>query len=204
MKTFKLLGASLAAILSVALISQSATAQETVQDAQRNRDRSPDRSQIGSLDSKTSGATIRASKLIGMNIQNEPGKDVGKVHDIVLDTNTGKARYLAVTYGGFLGFGNKLFAVPFEAFACHQDPNDRDRTLLVLNVTQQQLDGAEGFDDDYWPDFGDPKFTSELDRRYGIDRQSLRDRDRDHDRGVGVRVDRDGVDVDVDRNRIPE
>lgn len=185
----------LAMVVCLALVSVSATAQET------QIKKSRDNAKIGALDNKTSGASFRASKLIGMNIQNELGKSVGEVNDIVLDASTGKVRYLAVTYGGFLGLGNKMFAVPYEAFTCHPDPDDRDETKLVLNVTQQQLEGAAGFDEDHWPDFGDTKFTNELDKRYGVDRQALRARDRD--RSVDVRVGRDGVDVDVDRKPIP-
>ena len=204
MKAFSILGSGLAILLSVCVISHTATAQET----QSNRDpaqrdpsqRDPsqrDPSQIATLDPKTSSKTIRASKLIGMSIQNELGKNVGQVYDIVLDTQTGKANYLAVTYGGFLGFGNKLFAVPYEAFTSHQDPNDRDNTILVLKVTQQQLDGAEGFDESQWPDFGDTKFTSEIDRQYGVDRQTSRDRDRAGI--VDARTGSDGTESKVDK-----
>lgn len=195
MRKFSIFGTGLAMALCLALVSVTVTAQET----QKKKNR--DRSQIGTLDNKTSGASFRASKLIGMNIQNELDKSVGEVNDMVLDASTGKVRYLAVTYGGFLGLGNKMFAVPYEAFTCRPDANDRDETILVLNVTQQQLDGATGFDEDHWPDFGDTKFTSELDKRYGVDRLALRARDRD--RSVDVRVGRDGVDVDVDRKPIP-
>ncbi|HUG66259.1 MAG TPA: PRC-barrel domain-containing protein [Pirellulaceae bacterium] len=195
MKMSSIFATGLAMALCLALVSVTATAQET------QTKKNPVRSQIGTLDNKTSGASFRASKLIGMNIQNELGKSVGEVNDMVLDASTGKVRYLAVTYGGFLGLGNKMFAVPYEAFTCRPDTNDRDETILVLNVTQQQLDGAAGFDEDHWPDFGDTKYTNELDKRYGVDRQALRTRDRD--RNVDVRVGRDGVDVDVDRKPIP-
>lgn len=79
------------------------------------------------------GAGIRASQLIGMNIQNDQGKGVGEVQDLILDSRTGQVRYVAVTYGGFLGFGNKMFAVPYEAFRWKHDPDDRDDYILVLN-----------------------------------------------------------------------
>lgn len=156
----------------------------------------------GELDSKTRGSIVRASQLTGQNIENSQGESVGEVHDVVLDVNTGKVRYVAVTYGGFLGLGDKLFAVPFEAFTCKVDPDNPDNHILILDVTQQQLDGAEGFDQDHWPNFGDTQYTAELDTRYRVNR-TARD-----DRGAGVDVDIDrtrrnrrGVDVDVDRNR---
>jgi sporulation protein YlmC with PRC-barrel domain len=129
---------------------------------------------LGKLDDKTPGATIRASQLMGQNIKNASGENVGEVKDFVIDS-TGKIRYVTVTYGGIVGVGSKWFAVPFEAFRVSRDPgdpNDKDDYVLTLNVTKQQLDGAEGFDDDNWPDFADTKFTQDLDRRYKVNRSS--------------------------------
>lgn len=130
----------------------------------------------GQIDSATRGPLFRASQLIGMGIQNNAGKNVGNINDLVLDASSGKIRYAAVTYGGFLGIGNKMFAVPFEAFKFQRDPNNAERSVLVLNVTEQQIEGAEGFDEENWPDFANANFTSDLDRRYGVDPQRLRDR----------------------------
>lgn len=53
----------------------------------------------------------RASEIIGLNIKNAAGKQLGTVNDIVLDVNKGSIRYFAVSYGGFLGLGDKLFAI---------------------------------------------------------------------------------------------
>ena len=135
---------------------------------------------LSKLDEKTKGATIRASQLIGQNIKNSKGESVGKINDLVIDA-TGKVRYGAITYGGILGVGSKLFAVPFEAFRVGQnpnDPNDADDYVLTLDVTKEQLDGAEGFDNDHWPDFANATFTQDLDRRYKVDRSQTRPQSR--------------------------
>ena len=129
-----------------------------------------DRSAAGRLDSVTRGPIVRVSKLTGMNIQNQAGEGVGEINDLVLDVNTGKIRYAAVTYGGFLGIGNKMFAVPFEAFRFERDRDDANAVRLILDVTEQQLEGAVGFDEDNWPDFADEKFGLELDKRYKVER----------------------------------
>jgi sporulation protein YlmC with PRC-barrel domain len=178
---------------------------------------------IGKLDDKTRGATIRASQLIGQDIKNSKGDNVGEIKDLVIDSS-GKIRYAAVTYGGFLGVGSKLFAVPFEAFQVRQDPSDRDNRsaandrnnrgdandrnnrsdannrgdasnredrgdyVLTLDVTKDQLEGAQGFDNDRWPDFADTKMAQELDRRYNVNRsqadrsQAERSQNRDRSR----------------------
>lgn len=173
MKRYSIIGLGLSVTLAMTVLVATPT---LAQDKAKQ-----ERSQAGKLDDKTAGANIRASQLIGMNIQNRKGESVGKVNDIVLDASTGKIRYAAVTYGGFVGIGDKMFAVPFEVFKCQQDPNDRDEHVLVLDVTQKQLEGAKGFDQDHWPNFGDHNFTGQLDKRYGVDRQRKRNVDVDVD-----------------------
>ncbi|MFG0262396.1 MAG: PRC-barrel domain-containing protein [Novipirellula sp. JB048] len=176
-------------------ISLNVTAQES-REPVRDKTRGAD---AGKLDAKTSGTNIRASQLIGMNIQNDRGESVGEIEDLVIDSASGRVRYAAVTYGGIIGIGNKLFAVPFAAFQFKpdpEDPDDADDYVLVLNVTQQQLEGAEGFDEDHWPNMADKNFARELDQRYGVERKA---RKRGRQRGVDVDVKRDGVDVDVER-----
>lgn len=138
----------------------------------------------GRLDSKTPGANIRVSQLMGYNIQNSQGESVGEIKDIVMDSETGKVSYVAVTYGGFLGVGNKLFAVPFEALKVKVDPNaangnnlDADDYVLVLDVTQKQLEGQEGFDENNWPNMANKQWRDDLDKRYGI-RRNMNVKDR--------------------------
>lgn len=128
--------------------------------------------QAGKLDAKTTGNSIRASQLMGANIQNAAGEDVGEISDVVIDAGRGKVSYAAVTYGGFMGIGDKMFAVPWEAFRTVRDADDADDYHLVLDVTPEKMEGATGFDQDSWPNFADKGFTSELDKRYGIKRDA--------------------------------
>lgn len=187
-----------AAMLCMTLTNASAQNDSATKDRLKRQskvDRTTDVS-ASQLDSKTKGDLIRASELIGINIQNSQGESVGEINDIVIDAKHGKIRYAAVTYGGFLGVGDKMFAVPFEAFQCQRDPDDADDYVMVLNVTQQQLEGDKGFDQDNWPDFADRTFTNQVDKRYRIDRNLKR-----RDGRVDVDVNRNGVDVDVDSDR---
>jgi sporulation protein YlmC with PRC-barrel domain len=131
---------------------------------------------LSKLDAKTTNTTVRASKLIGTNLKNSNDESVGEINDMVIDAKSGKVRYVAVTYGGFLGLGSKLFAVPFEAFRVRQNtsalrPGD---FMLTLDVTKDQLQGSQGFDNDHWPDFANANLAQELDRRYKIDRTQTR------------------------------
>jgi len=148
------------------------------------------------LDSTTTGPGIRASKLIGMKIQNSQKESVGQIKDIVVDPNSTRIQYVAVTYGGFLGLGDKLFAVPMRAIQVQQDLDSRDRVVLVLDVTKEQMNGAQGFDESNWPNFADKNFSTEIYRRYKL--EDHWNRDVQNDGRVDVNVSRDGVKVDVD------
>jgi len=170
--------------------------QSTTQPRQRANSDAANRAggQLGTLDETAPGNMVRASQLIGMNIYNNQEESVGEINDLVINSRSGRVEYAAVTYGGFLGLGDKMYAVPFQAFSTKADADDPDDPYLMLNVTQEQLDGSKGFDQDNWPNFADRNFTSQVDKRYGVDR-----RERMRNRRMN-RNNRDGVSVDVNRN----
>lgn len=204
---------AVAVAVSFCFSNMLAFAQQDRTPAQQDRASAQERGGLdvaaGNLDPKTTGPNLRVSELIGMDIQNLQGDKVGKIEDVVLNVQTAKVNYAAVSYGGFLGIGDDLFAVPFEAFKVGKQRGE-DEYLLVLDVTEEQLDGAEGFDKDNWPNFADQKFTSELDRRYKVERRSraadrrsgaAERRNRDRDVDVDVETNRDGADIEVKRER---
>jgi sporulation protein YlmC with PRC-barrel domain len=196
MKT-TIVAASLSLMGTLALLITTSSEAQQPAATNRTNQTQPGRAageQLGALDDQTRGANIRASQLIGMNIENRQGESVGEINDLVIDGNNGRVRYAAVTYGGVLGVGDKMFAVPFEAFQVKRQAGDADDYVLTLDVTQQRLEGAQGFDQENWPDFADRNFTREIDRRYGIDRRRMRDQIRQRVNGP----DRTNVDLDVD------
>ncbi|CAD77505.1 MAG TPA: PRC-barrel domain containing protein [Rhodopirellula baltica] len=162
---------ALTACLSLPLVSAQTTSEQF-----DTRSRQADASR---LDAKMSHSNVRVSQLMGLNLQNSQGESVGEIKDIVLNAKTGKVRYAVVTYGGFLGMGNKLFAVPFEALKTQVDPDevgdddiDEDDYVMVLDVTQEQLEGQEGFDEDNWPNMADKQWAADLDKRYNVERRN--------------------------------
>jgi sporulation protein YlmC with PRC-barrel domain len=110
------------------------------------------------------GLAFRSSQLVGMPVQNAAGEDLGKLEDLVLDLNTGRVRYAALSFGGFLGVGDKLFAVPWGALRLKTVDGD---TAFVLDVPKERLESAPGFNKDQWPDFADPNWSREIDQYYG-------------------------------------
>ena len=60
---------------------------------------------------------MRLSQLIGKDVRNAQGEDLGDIKDVILDINNGRVHYVILSFGGVLGLGDKLFAYPMRAFS---------------------------------------------------------------------------------------
>jgi len=105
---------------------------------------------------------LSATRITSDKVVNDAGEHLGNIHDLMVDLDSGRITYAAVSFGGFLGASEKLFAVPWEAFLVSSD----DKTF-ILNVPKQKLMEAPGFDKNHWPDAGDTKWLEEVYRYYG-------------------------------------
>jgi hypothetical protein len=104
-----------------------------------------------------------ASKVIGESVINRQNEDLGKIHELVIDARNGRLAYAVLSFGGFLGMGNKLFAMPWGAFEFSSTENK-----LVLNVDKEKLKSAPGFDKDAkYPDFADRTWGESIYNYYG-------------------------------------
>ncbi len=135
----------------------------------RNRpesDRSTMRERMGERVSghthKRTRRVLSASSLSGDRVRNTAGEDLGKIEDIMLDIPSGRIAYAVLSFGGFLGMGNKLFAIPWDAFTL-----DEAEKEFVLNVDRKVLEDAPGFDKNNWPDMADPEFGRQVYGHYG-------------------------------------
>src|SRR5438552_680917 len=105
---------------------------------------------------------LSASTLAGDTVRNAAGEDLGKVDEIMIDIPSGRVAYAVLSFGGVLGVGNKLFAVPWSALTV-----DEDEKCFILDVDKQTLESAPGFDKDNWPDMADTAWGAEISRYYG-------------------------------------
>lgn len=98
-----------------------------------------------------------ADTLIGNDVYNHEGQDLGDIKEIMIDMRNGRVAYAVLSFGGFLGLGDKLFAVPWSALTL-----DTVNKRFVLNVTKERLKSAPGFNKDDWPSMVDPGWQSEI------------------------------------------
>lgn len=93
---------------------------------------------------------ISASSMIGDKVKNHSNDDLGKIEELMIDTADAEVNYAVVSFGGFLGMGDKLFAVPLEALEI-----DTEEECVRLNASKEKLENAPGFDKDNWPSNAD-------------------------------------------------
>ena len=100
---------------------------------------------------------MAAETLQGDDVINHQGEKLGSIEDIMLDVSSGKVAYAVLSFGGILGMGDKLFAIPWGALTL-----DADRKCFVLDVPKDRLQNAPGFDKDHWPAMADPSWASQV------------------------------------------
>jgi sporulation protein YlmC with PRC-barrel domain len=104
---------------------------------------------------------VSAGSVTGDSVRNLKGDDLGNIQEIMLDVNDGSIAYAVLSFGGFLGMGDKLFAVPWKAMTLVQDQEH-----FLLDVDKNVLENAPGFDKDNWPDFSDPTWGQGIHDHY--------------------------------------
>ncbi|MGA2131762.1 MAG: PRC-barrel domain-containing protein [Bryobacteraceae bacterium] len=106
---------------------------------------------------------LSASTLVGDKVQNAAGESLGKVDEIMIDVPSGRIAYAVLSFGGVLGMGNKLFAVPWSALQV-----DEDEKCFILEADKSTLETAPGFDKDNWPDMADTTWASGIFAHYRV------------------------------------
>ena len=90
--------------------------------------------------SDTGGRLIAASKVNGTNVYNTAGERLGSVYDVMLDKASGRAEYAILSFGGFLGIGDKYHPLPWGELKY-----DTLRGGYVVGLDRSRLEGAPAY-----------------------------------------------------------
>ncbi len=113
-----------------------------------------------------------AATLIGNDVYNADGEDLGEIREIMLDISSGRVSYAVLSFGAFLGMGEKLFAVPWAALEL-----DTENKRFTLNVPKERLERAPGFDRGKWPNMADQSWAKGIHSYYGTTAPPTADRE---------------------------
>lgn len=99
---------------------------------------------------------FRSSMVVGSGVKDLAGKDAGKIEDLLLE-HDGDVAYAIVSFGGLLGVGDKLFAVPWNAVIL-----DSEGRTVHIDVKKETLERSPSFSRDKWPDANDREWAREV------------------------------------------
>jgi sporulation protein YlmC with PRC-barrel domain len=106
-------------------------------------------------------ALLSATTITGDEVCNMQNEKLGRIQDVMLDIAEGRIRYAVLASGGFLGLGDRLFAVPWKALK-----QDKENKRFMLDVDIERLKKAPGFDKDQWPNMADATWNSTVESYY--------------------------------------
>lgn len=106
-------------------------------------------------------AVLSADTLTGDSVVNRQEEDLGKIEHLMIDLEKGRVAYAVLSFGGFMGMGDKLFAIPWDALKV-----DTEEKRFVLDVDKKKLELAPGFDKEQWPDMADRTWGADVYRYY--------------------------------------
>lgn len=106
---------------------------------------------------------LAADTLTGDKVVNRQKEDLGTIEHLMIDVEKGRVAYAVLSFGGFLGMGNRLFAIPWGALTI-----DTAERQLILDVDKKLLEDAPGFDKAHWPNMADRDWGAELSTYYGV------------------------------------
>jgi sporulation protein YlmC with PRC-barrel domain len=104
---------------------------------------------------------MAADTLEGDDVVNAQGEDLGEIKEIMIDVPSGRVAYAVLSFGGMLGLGDKLFAIPWHALQL-----DPENHCFVLDVDKERLKNAPGFDKDHWPSMADQRWATDIHSYY--------------------------------------
>jgi sporulation protein YlmC with PRC-barrel domain len=82
---------------------------------------------------------IRATKLIESDVHNSQGENFGSVKDLIIDIANERVYFAVLSSGGFLGMGDKLFAIPLTAF---RPVSSDDKVILIIDNARLASTGS--------------------------------------------------------------
>jgi len=90
---------------------------------------------------------LAVTSIIGDKVHDQEDAPMGDIKDIMINVHTGKIHYYVVEFGGFLGIGQKYFAIPFDMLRVNPE-----KKIFVFLGSREKLAKAPGFNHWHWPD----------------------------------------------------
>jgi sporulation protein YlmC with PRC-barrel domain len=108
------------------------------------------------------GELIAAEKVRGTAVYNSAGDSLGSIHDLMIDKRSGRVAYAVMSFGGFLGIGEKYHPLPWNVLTY-----DEGKGGYNIDLTSDQLRDAPSYSMDELSRFGARTADDKVDSYYG-------------------------------------
>ncbi len=102
----------------------------------------------------------RVSDILKTTVENRHREKLGTIQDLMVGAD-GCLKYAILSHGGFLGIGDVLIPIPFDALMA-----GGEKGTTVLDIDKQTLERALNFESKTWPDFTAAEWEEKIDRYF--------------------------------------
>lgn len=113
------------------------------------------------LSQRETASIIAASKVRGTDVYDEKGNSLGSIYDVMLNKREGSVAYAVLSFGGFLGIGNKYHPLPWNKLRYSEELNG-----YIVDVNKATLEGAPAYGEGDAPDWSQPEYGKSIDDYY--------------------------------------
>ena len=106
---------------------------------------------------------IASDKVEGTPVYNGSGERLGEVYNFMVDKRSGRVAYAVMSFGGFLGIGQKYHPIPWQVLTY-----DTDLGGYVVDLDKETLKGAPSFARDEAPDWGSRDWETHIHDYYRV------------------------------------
>ena len=99
----------------------------------------------------------------GTAVYDRQGNRLGSVYNVMIDKYSGQVAYAAMSFGGFLGIGERYHPLPWRMLTY-----DTGKGGYVVEVTREQLQRAPSYARDEIPWGSNPDYGRDVYAHYGL------------------------------------
>lgn len=115
------------------------------------------------LETDETSMLISANKVDGTNVMNPAGEKLGSIEDVMIDKRSGKVAYAVMSFGGFLGIGDRHHPLPWSMLKYDTNLNG-----YVVNLDKRTLESAPTYGTDERVDLADEEYGRKLHDYYHV------------------------------------
>jgi len=115
------------------------------------------------LEADETSTLISAEKVEGTPVRNLAGDKLGSIEDVMIDKRSGRVAYAVMSFGGFLGIGDRRHPLPWSVLKYDTNLNG-----YVVNLDKQQLENAPAYGVDERIDLADEEYGRRVHDYYRV------------------------------------